>query len=384
MEKYKSELINIFTNLIEATLPELEKLNFDINTHPSLHYYHFVLLFYYQNKVTHLENLTRNLKKDKELFQNADEYEIVKRLAILRLAIRKNRISIISINALIDLKDYVSSNIWKLWSGEIYGIIAFALGEISNLELSNKYYQLSIDAFNLISANKKKIRALHNYIATLSCIDTNQCLIKEFLTIFKQAYKSKAYDFAGLSLGNIAREYQAVGMLQIADRYSKKAIKFTSTNPHTIQCYLTKLYRAHILIDLKREEEAKIIISHCSQSVYSEIRGGALVLESILLKSNPSSLKITKKYRLLPGWIELLKKALKKSKHNVQPTEMEEKLIYYISTKERTKDQIIKYLYGDQIDEKHTNNRFYVLISRIKSKWPKLIIKTSDSYYTVA
>jgi len=381
LEPRKSKNQETFTYLIESTIPELEASYYDINKNPDFFYYHQILLYYYKTDIEKLKLLIKDIRHNKKLFLNLDHYHIVYRLAQLRFSIRKNKVSMTLIHTLLDLQNTVTAKAWFLWSGEIYGIIAFALGEIANFELSKKFYEMAIAAFHRISANKKKIRAIHNYIATLASLNSNKSLIKEYLFVFRQAYKQKSFDFAGLALGNIAREYQTLGLLDAAEKYSKKSLSYAMENPFTVQYYLVHLFRAHILIDLKRHTEAMTIIHHCKSSTYAEIRGGALILESIILGVRPSYIKLNKQLRLLPGWMERLQLSFKKNKPPLEPTELETKLIYFISTKERSREQVIHHLYGERIDREYTINRLNVLLSRINQKWPRLITKNSENKY---
>ncbi|MGZ3774297.1 MAG: hypothetical protein ACXVCY_09635 [Pseudobdellovibrionaceae bacterium] len=364
-----------FVEIIEASLPQLENLRIEDRKFSILEKYRRLLQLYYQKDVVEMENLIASYNIHD--LHDFPDFEILNRVSLLRLAIRKNKIRISGIVTLLSCEEIVNPDIWRTWSSEVYGIIAFAYGELEEFEASKDFYLKAIDAFAAIGAYGKQSRALHNYIATLASIDTNKCLTKEYFSIYKAAFKLKTYDIAGLALANIAREYQVLGILKYADMFSKKAIKLVNSNPNTVQYYLVLLYRAHILIDLKFQFEAREILNQCRSSLYSEIQGGLLILDGILENKKPSEISLIRGMRLLDGWMDRLRQSQKPHK---KLTALEAKFIYYISTKERSLEEILKYLYGDRINRESLKNRFNILVNRISKKWPYLVEKKSQFY----
>lgn len=143
------------------------------------------------------------------------------------------------------------------------------------------------------------------------------------------------------------------------------------------------MHRAHILIDLGDLNSAKAFMTLCEQSTFSEIQGCLTILNAIINKSPPSSLTFSKYSRLLPGWLDRLKLSLKRKKMGIKSAYLEEKIIFLLSIRNRTKQELIKRLYGDVLDSEYTQNRFFVLLNRIEKKFPGLINKFENQTFGI-
>lgn len=369
-------------SILEATVPELQVLINNISI-SSLQIYAKILLRYSQKEMDELYCLIEELTKTIDSFTSQEEFELIKRLSELRLAIRVNRIKWSQIHALDYLRFSTSAPLWRLWEGEVCIVIAFALGEINQLNKSADYYKKAISAFERQGAFKKKIRAVHNYATTISHIDKSKYMLKDYLFVYKQAYKLQALDYAGLALANLAHEYQNLGLMRLADRYSKKAVHLAKHNPTTLQYYLVILHRAHILIDLNHFSLAQELMAHCQKAPFPEVQGALLVLNAIINQCPLSKLKSNQKVKVLSGWLERFKASMKRKKVQVRPTLLEEKLILLLSIKDRSMDDIIESLYGNQLEKSHTKNRFFVMLNRIDKKFPCLIQRYKNQIYSI-
>lgn len=370
------------TSILDSSLPELEVIVSSIEI-SSLKDYARILISYFKKDVVELRRIVENLNDTKDKFCSLEEFELIKRLSELRLAIRNGEVKWEYIHRLKSLTRLINPSLLSLWEGEIYIVIGFALSEINQLRKSSYYYKKSINGFEAIGAYKKQIRAIHNFAATISCLDKTKYVLKEYLFVYRQAYKFQAFDYAALALANLAHEYQNLGLMRLADKYSKKAILLVENNQNSLQYYLVLLQRAHILIDLGKISFAQDLLDRCQNSPFSEIQGGLLIMNSIIKQTPLFKDNQFENIIVLPGWKERYKLSMKRKKKEIKPTFLEEKLIFLLSIRNRTMHEIIFKLYGSKIELEHTKNRFFVMLNRIDKKFPHLIQRYKSNIYSI-
>lgn len=339
---------------------------------PELFIYTEILLSYFEFKIEKLEALflvTNRFAKS----VNSDVANHLRNLCELRLSIRENMVK----NFLI--KKTIESIPNELWAGETYMVAGYATNLLDYAEDSCFYYRKAIIEFGKIGAYRKKIKALHNWVAVGSRSNFNNRLIDDYLYVFKEAWKLGIKAYAGLALSNAAREFQILGLLKLAEKFSKRSMALARYEPLTSHYYYIHLNRSHVLIELGRYPEAEVLINLCEQSSFIEIAESSKILRSIINGNPFYKTKFTNRKYILPGWKERLIGRANKTNF-IKIGELEEKLIYFVSIKARSKKEIINYLYGAVIDQEFTTARVKTLLWRINKKWKNLIVYKGFKY----
>lgn len=290
-------------------------------------------------------------------------------LAKLRLEIRQKNVSIQTIEEVLQ----TVSNDFAL-NGEIYFVVAFAYEARGEHLISRDYYQKSFEAFDISNVKKKAIKALHNVVAAESRVNPERKLFVDYLYVAKEARRVNELGIAGLAYLNISREYQIIGAFEAALKFCNRAIKLMENDAGSLQSCLAIAHRAHLLVDLGRFVEAKIDFELASLSPYPEVQSALIVLENIFEKDSKKEVDVES---LLPTWKERLTKS--KDKVEILGT-VENKLIAVLSEKSLDKFDLIKSIYGEDIELEKLENRLKVLINRVRKKRPGLIVYENGKY----
>lgn len=384
MDSNKKEL---FIKLTESTLSELENQGHLYNYKCVLSIYHRILVYYYQNNVSELELIVIELRSNLNSSNSKiDELVLLFHILKLRLSIRKNQVRKFLIENLLEALEALSLENQSLWSGEVYILIAFALGEINNFSESVKYYELAISFLDALPAKLKSLRAKQNLIATYESLNSKKNLLYKYKCLLKDAAEINAYGTAALALMNIARGFQKLKLFNHALRYIKRASVFINKDPNSLQYYLVHLYKAHILIDINHIDEARGILDICRFSSLSEIQGGIVLLEGILAKKTKSGLSFKKGQRLLFGWLDRINFYHKNISHTEQKkfSDLEEKLILLICFRNPSIQEAAVKIYGESIELEFTVDRIKDLIKRINRKIPAKIVRKDNQLFISA
>lgn len=284
-------------------------------------------------------------------------------------------------------EDFLSSSFFYSndhWVGEFYFVLGLFTLEVKDYENSKKIFRLAYTELDKIGAFKKSVRALLNVIVSESRLYPNKKLIIDYEFVVKKALAIQEFSVSGICYLNISRELQLIGSLTLALKYVNKAIEHLSSDIGAKNYYSALLHRCHILIELERSIEAKMDIEEVRLSPFSETQEAAKLLEIIYSQkfSNIES-KLTHKEinetKLDPTWRGRFRNYISKKK-NSKLSDLESTLIESLLDSNKTKNELISILYGDQIDYSASENRFRVLLSRFRKRHPGLIINEDGLY----
>lgn len=341
--------LHFLQTIVEASPFELKSLL--VNSEDSeIALYGQVLELYRMGKIETLSNLISEISDP-----------LILALANLRLQIRTRQISLARFS---DLEREVKS-FEEMWHGEIYFVLAMAAEVLDDQRKSQSLFLKSYTAFEGLGFSKKAVKALLNATACESRIYPDGKFIPDYQFILQKALEVNENSVACIALTNISREYQKLGSLNVALEYCDRALVFMKSETGTQQYDLIIAQRAHLLLDLQRLHEAEICFEHLRTSSFPE----AVEAMNVLLNRQ------TNAENLLPTWKERLEDATP-----LAFSCLEEVLMEYLCESARTREEIIKKLYGDKADYAALENRFFNLVNRVNRKHQGLIYKNKNSY----
>lgn len=359
---FDSELSE-FSRVIEASPVELEGI-LKNNTLKHRHHqlYAKALLLYFRRDAKNLEFALSDLEG------HPDIYAITK----LRFAVCTGNLKRQIIH---DLRDRLPKD---HWAAEALFVIAYAYGEMEDWFMSESFYRRANESLKEINCQRKALKALQNLVATNTSIDKTRRNIDDYLLIAKKAVQLKEYGAASMAYANIAREFQVLGLMSLAQRYSVRAMALSRHERQSLQHYLVCLNRAHICLDLNRLTEFFALIEYCKNTSFREINGGIEVLLAIATKKSSSQFRLNKGSRLLDEWKFRIKSAKKQSR--ISLGKLERKLLILLSHKACSKVEILDHLYGSRLDLVTKDERFKSLVKSLRKKVPDLILFDKNKY----
>jgi len=262
-----------------------------------------------------------------------------------------------------------------LWEGEAMFLLGLAWCEAGEYELSKKFY---MNAHRLLwreGVKKKAVKALLNNVVAESRLNKEKKLIVDYLFVAQKAVEVEDSIVAGICHLNIAQEYRKMGAPESALKSVNKSIEFMQADRGINHFYFSLLERCHIYIDLDRLSEARLDYQIAQESPFPEIKEGLKVIDALLGNHSPID-----EGRLDPSWKNRLHE-IRTGRKSVTFTKMESQLLELLSAGEATKEHLITSLYGDRIDFTVGENRFKVLLSRMRKKAPSLIISSEIGYH---
>lgn len=311
------------------------------------------------------------------------QFEWPRLLGALRLDIRLCKVKSSAFEpALAHASDVLDSSLWRAEALHLCGVAYEIQGSD---ELSRLFY---VDAYQLFAQHGAKLRAAisyHNSLAAESRVDPSKRLFVEYDRAYQLALAAGERATAGVSLNNLAREFQLLGALHAAIKRSNQAIKMLSeTHFGSYQYFLALANRCDILLDLGLTDAALGDYDEVSCAQIPEIRGAAHVLFGRAHASGLSwrTLSDQSPMVILPTWLERrvpYTQAVPASK-TVSFTEMESALLEALTEKPHSSVDLVERLYGKAGDFGAKENRLKQLLHRIKRKAPQLVCRMGPTY----
>lgn len=263
----------------------------------------------------------------------------------------------------------------NLWEGETMFLLGLAWCEAGEYERSKKFYMNAHRLFWREGVKKKALKALLNSVVAESRLNKEKKLIVDYFFVAQKAMETGDSIVAGICHLNIAQEYRKMGALESALRSINKAIDFMQADRGINHFYFSILERCHIYIELDRFSEARLDYQIAQEAPFPEIQEGLKVIDTLL--GNHS---LIDEERLDPSWKSRLHE-IRVGRKRVSFTKMESRLLELLSAGTVTKEHLMTSLYGDRIDFAVRENRFKVLLSRMRKKAPSLIITSEAGYH---
>ncbi|MFZ4403237.1 MAG: hypothetical protein ACOYOK_03975 [Pseudobdellovibrionaceae bacterium] len=260
----------------------------------------------------------------------------------------------------------------------IYSLGFWYFAKENFLEAKN-CFQKSFVGFESLNMQRSAVPALQNFLACEINLHPHKDYMMDLVLLYRKARKLNMNNAAAMALLNLSRQMQIRGAIQLAYRYALQAHRLIAPYRSSLQYGLILAQKAHLLILLQQRSPATVLLEELKINPHPSIQKTALNLEKILLSQKISSDSLLDK-DLPTSWRERLKNTLEEKKKQISP--LEEKLLGYLSTKNRHQMDIIQFIYGESADLESAQNRFKNLLHRLRSKLPDLIIynRKQDMY----
>ncbi len=357
--------MNNKVKIIQANLSELKELYFiSDNFSPDELFYLTTMIYYYQGDISQLQSYLLDNKMNSYLDL----------MGKIRLNIIEQNINQRDLE---NLQSYLENNpkLASEWIAEAWFLLGWAHREIQSNIIAKKIFKKCYSILWQVQAKKKAVKSMLNHVVCQSHIDPSKRYIIDFQTIAKKALEVGDPIVAGLCQLNIARDYRFLGSYELSEKLINQSVANLELDRGANNYYFAVLERCYLNIELKRFKLAHLDYQIVSESPLLEIKEAS----KLILKILGGDVKIESK-ALDPVWGDVLKDKELKSSYKL--TKTESSLINYLSLGEKSKVEIIKHLYGNQLNFDSAENRLKVLLSRLKKKAPELITY-HHGFYTI-
>ncbi len=355
-----------FQKIIQMNLAELIAHEF-VLTKGSIESIYLSGMIYYlcgdiETLSRHIENISLG---------QSQEQDAIKALLGLRLEIRKHEIQLTTLEKIRNLQFGFSE-----LEGEKHFVLGYAYDIIKNDVLCKEHFALAYQIFHRQQIHRKAVKALHNVVAAESRIAPKSNYTAKYFTVFRMAKKVKETAIAGAALLNISREYVEVGAFEAALKYSNFAIKYLKDQPASVDYYMIVVQRCLILTNLKRFVDARVDYELAKIAPFAEVKAAVQVIEEKLFNGGSNSptdqhldfsWSYYAKLKGMDGGLDKL-------------TKTESQLFEFLARGPKDKFEIVQHLYGEKIDQRASENRFHVFMTRVRKKYPHMIVLESNMY----
>lgn len=324
-----------------------------------------VLINYLQKDINKLKLVVNKISSETSL----QDYEIINSISNLRYKIASKSYSVNDIE-----KTLLIVEQFPVWKGDVYSVCAYAYARLGKHVKSKILFKKAYNALNEIGAKRRALLALQNYIVAESNIHDEKKLIGEYKHLIRKAIKFGHPTIAAGGYLNLSRQFQRHGAIRTALKNIEKAESLIEKDSGILQYFLILSHKCHLLIQLNRKDESRILLDELTCSNHKEIIENVKFLE-LLIVEDEKKLKNLNLNSMTDSWKERVT-----SKKEIKLGRLEEKLVEFISESPRTKIEIISHLYGQNLDYVVLDNRFKNLIGRFRKKVPDLIIFENDKY----
>ena len=314
--------------------------------------------------------LERNIEKLEVLCQKMSTLSgidsIVNEISQYRFKIAKRAVGEADTQKLLDVVEE-----YPLWKGDVYSVVACHWGMEKNYVKAKIYFKRAYNELNEIKCKRRALLAFQNYLVAETNIYPEKAMITEYKYLIKQAQKYDCPSVSGLALMNLSQQFQKMGSLSTALKEVNLGIKdLSKVSSNNIQYYLALSHKAHLLIEMNRENEAKLVIDEIKLSKHQQIREVLNFLNDLISKGQSAQQDVE---NLLPSWDYRLNLKARLG-------ELEEKLLNFVAEGEKDKYEIIEHIYGDKIEMHILENRFKRLLMRLRKKVPGVIVYEDGKY----
>ena len=351
-------------------------MNFILELELSAHSEHekLVLLYakilsaYFQSEIRLLDKYTTKLATLVEL---SPTHKTLYHISLARKDIRNFSIDPLRLENLIALGETTPE-----WKGEIYFICGNSYSRIEKYYKSRDAYLKSYKYFNEVGLEKKGLLSLQNYVAADGMLYPEKRVVAELQMILDKAKAIRAKDIEGLVSMNLSVEYELIGAREAALSYAQSAFELLAGHKETYQYFSAACHLCRLLFEMKHFQEANNLFAIIKTSRLPEIQANIKMLEQ--LKMGVAEVTPPDEH-LLPWWSNDFNGKCK----DLKLGKLGEKLVRYLIDGSRTKKEIIHHLYGDSIEFSSLENRFQVLLSRIRKSNKELIVLQDDGKYSL-
>lgn len=367
----KIEENELLRNILDSNLEEL--LQHDLFTYKLPHpieCYLKVLINYLKADVSELDFW---VSKIKDLYEKDKTDEIVKGIyfcSLVRNQIRKNELVVK------DLESMEQVSLIEPWSFELKLVLGLAFLRINIFEKSAYLFEESHKSYSGYGCKRKALIAYQNHVVSKLNLNPKNNYLAEWSFLVKLARKEKVTSMEGGALINLAREYQNIGSFMPALQAANEALASLSESTGTYQYYLALFQKCDLLIELGRNKEALEIYQQGKLCPFDELKPSLQILESKM--NSDKTLSRIEIPESLP-WKERMNE-VKNDLKTKQSGNLVQLLLSELEKNPQNKFDLIEKLYPENIDFEVKDNRFKVLLSKIRKQHPGLLIKKGDLY----
>lgn len=266
---------------------------------------------------------------------------------------------------------------------EKYFVISRAWEHHGREELSIKTAMQASALYKKFQCPKKSLRSFYNSVVAESRLTPYKNFISEYQTVIKLSREVKDDAFAGMALNMLSREYQIVGLLDKALECAEEGLQLLENERGSIHHFTSLLQKAHLLIELKRVDQALPLLTESKMASFPEVRAIRTLLECTLdpAKTWPEELE---KY-LLPTWRERLPDLLRMNQISQEaqeaPSSLEFKVLKLLWSGPVAKWDLIERIYPEETDSTLSENRFKNLVARLRKKFPNVLQFHDGQYF---
>lgn len=367
----KTEENNLLKNILDSNLEELLQHDlFTNNLSTPIRCYLKILINYLKADVNELESWN---KKVEELYSQDEFNQTLKGVCFcsqVRYQIRKGILEPAK------LEEMENVSLSEPWSFELKLVLGLAYLRLNLFEKSAKFFEESFQAYSSFGCKRKALIAYQNHVVSRLNLNPQNNYLAEWSFLVKLARKEKVTSMEGGALINLAREYQNIGSFLPALEAVNEALECLGESVGTYQYYLALFQKCDLLIELGRNAEALETYQKGKLCPFEELKASLQILES---KMNPD--KTLSRIQLpesLP-W----KERVEELKNNVkikQQGNLVQLLLSELEKAPQNKFDLIETLYPENVDFEVKDNRFKVLLSKVRKQHPGLVVKNGELY----
>ena len=311
------------------------------------------------------------LTRSKESF---DEGAPIRLFIEMRIAVLTSEVNSKQIEEFVSLILKLTSD--PAFIGEAYFIAGYASYTLHNYAMTISYYQKALPYLELCGAQRKHLKTSQNLLAARTNLDPSMKCIPDYQELQRQASRLNDMVTSGLCHLNISREYQKLGLLNIALETANFAVEELESDHGVNHYYLARLHRAHLLIQMGIEHQAFIDIEACSSTDFNDVRAAIRVLENIDFQTENA----VRLERLNPTWQARSRRLQLEKYSQLKFNDLEERVITQLSAGPVEKNRLIDQIYGTKIDFLSAEARLKNVIARIRKKSPSIIVYRNGEF----
>lgn len=357
---------------LELPLASMQSLRPSMKMNPVYLAYADAVMAYLAADFPRHKEAIRNLEAQVE--SCSEDARVALSLARARLEIRDRAVTSGTVQSLDCSFKSISSD--DLWRGEVAVVFARVLEVLFRDQEAEMIYQYLSEWCAKHGFKKRAMLFRLNRIAAYSRCHPEGNYIVEYQSVVRDARKIRDHGTAAIALLNISRELHASGAFYTALRYVNRCIALYSREKNTLACYLAHVHRAHIYLGLGAPDKAQEDMTIAGQSYHAEIIASLRQLKSLQITGNFDQETLSD---LTISWREKVRMNVAQEQ-DVIFASLEDALIRCLALGPKTRDQLMRYLWGDHIDPESRIMRFKRLVQRIRKKRPELLECRNGQY----
>jgi tetratricopeptide (TPR) repeat protein len=215
---------------------------------------------------------------------------------------------------------------------------------------------------------KKALRSMYNAIAAETRVHPHKNFVADFQAVIEASKAVGDAAFEGMALIQLAREYQVAGALDRALNMIERAVGCLASERGTFHYFHALLNHAHVLMDLRRDPEARAVLKETELASFPQITAARELLLCALDSGRVWDRKFEKD--LLPTWRNRLAALTSPTTESGASSELEKRLLKFVYNGPVEKWDLITRLYPGEDSSLALENRFKNLVARVRKKYP--------------